>query len=113
MHTRSVTIPTLALIGSTRGMLGAGLGLLLANKLSDARRRGVGSSLLAVGLLSTIPLALHVFRSNPNNNGSMNNDSSMNNNGSMLADAPEERERRGRHQVLPIALAGTVEAQRK
>jgi hypothetical protein len=100
MQARPLSIPLLALIGSTRGMLGAGLGLLLADRLNDARRRVVGSSLLAVGLLSTIPLALHVFRSRPVPTSPM------------LDQAPEEPVRRGRHQVLPIALAGTVEAQR-
>ena len=65
MNPRTISIPTLALIGSTRGMLGAGLGLLLANRLSDVQRRRVGRSLLAVGLLSTIPLAMHILRSKP------------------------------------------------
>ncbi len=100
MNPRTISIPTLALIGSTRGMLGAGLGLLLANKLSDVRRRGVGTSLLAVGLLSTIPLAMHIFRSKPTVTSPT------------LPTASEEPIRRGRHQVLPIAWAGTVEAQR-
>ena len=62
MRSRTISLPVLALIGSTRGMLGAGLGLLLASRLSDSRRKGVGRSLLAVGLLSTIPLLLYVFR---------------------------------------------------
>ena len=62
MRSRTISIPILAAIGSTRGMLGAGLGLLAAHRLSDSRRRTVGRSLLAVGLLSTIPLLLYVFR---------------------------------------------------
>ena len=62
MRSRTISLPVLAAIGSTRGMLGAGLGLLLASRLSDSRRKGVGRSLLAVGLLSTIPLLLYVFR---------------------------------------------------
>ena len=100
MQARTISIPTLALIGSTRGMLGAGLGLLLANKLSDVRRRGVGKSLLAVGLLSTIPLAMHIFRSKPAATSPA------------LPNASDEPVRRGRHHVLPIAIAGTVDAQR-
>ena len=43
------------------GMLGAGLGLLLAHKLSEDRRKGIGWTLAAVGVLSTIPLAFMVF----------------------------------------------------
>jgi hypothetical protein len=101
MQARTISIPTLALIGSTRGMLGAGLGLLLASRLSSARRREVGSSLLAVGLLSTIPLALRVFRSKPAIETPQ------------LANSGEEPLRRGRHQMLPITKAGTVEAQRR
>ena len=62
MRTRTISLPILAAIGSTRGMLGAGLGLLAASRLSDSRRRTVGRSLFAVGLLSTIPLLLYVFR---------------------------------------------------
>jgi hypothetical protein len=42
-------------------MLGAGLGLLLAHKLSDDQRKGIGWTLAAIGVLSTIPLALMVF----------------------------------------------------
>jgi hypothetical protein len=101
MQARTISIPTLALIGSTRGMLGAGLGLLLANKLSDERRRGVGKSLMAVGLLSTIPLVFHIFRSKSDSETPQ------------LASAAEEPVRRGRHQMLPISKAGTVDAQRR
>jgi hypothetical protein len=81
-------------------MLGAGLGLLLASRLSSARRRELGSSLLAVGLLSTIPLALRVFKSKPAATSPA------------LPNASDEPVRRGRHHVLPIAIAGTVDAQR-
>lgn len=61
MRSRTISVPVLAMIGSTRGMLGAGLGLLLASRLSDSRRKGVGRTLLAIGLLSTVPLLLYVF----------------------------------------------------
>jgi hypothetical protein len=56
-----LTLPELGLIVGTRGMLGAGLGLLLAHKLSDDRRKGIGWTLAAIGVLSTIPLAIMVF----------------------------------------------------
>jgi hypothetical protein len=61
MRSRTISVPVLALIGSTRGMLGAGLGLLLASRMSDSRRKGVGRTLLAVGLLTTVPLLLYIF----------------------------------------------------
>jgi len=57
-----ITVPELALIAGTRGMLGAGIGLLAAGKLNDDQRRAVGKTLLAVGLVTTIPLLLEVFR---------------------------------------------------
>lgn len=56
-----VTGPELALIASTRGMLGAGIGLLVAGRLSDGQRRTLGRTLLLVGAVTTIPLALEVF----------------------------------------------------
>jgi hypothetical protein len=61
MITTELRLPELGLVAATRGMLGAGLGLLLADKLSDERRKGVGWTLVAVGALTTLPLALLVF----------------------------------------------------
>ena len=56
-----ITLPALGLIAATRGLLGAGIALLLADKLSAEQRRAVGWTLTAVGALTTIPLALNVF----------------------------------------------------
>ena len=61
MRERSLTIPKIMLIGATRGMLGAGLALLLGDRLSTEQRRAVGWTLFAVGAVTTIPLALEVF----------------------------------------------------
>jgi hypothetical protein len=61
MVERGLTIPEILLIGGTRAALGAGLGLLFADKLSPDARRGAGWALLAVGALSTIPLVLDVL----------------------------------------------------
>ena len=57
-----VTGPELALIAGTRGVLGAGIGLLAAGRLSDDQRRVVGRVLLAIGAATTIPLAFQVFK---------------------------------------------------
>ena len=57
----SLAIPELALIAATRGMLGAGIGLLAADHLRPEPRRAVGWTLLLVGAVSTIPLACMVF----------------------------------------------------
>lgn len=54
-------IPELALIAVTRGMLGAGVALLLASRISAQRRIVAGRILLAIGVLSTIPLAIDVL----------------------------------------------------
>jgi hypothetical protein len=61
MRERIVTIPEIMLIGGTRVALGVGLGLLFADKLSRDARKSAGFALLAVGALSTIPLAIHVL----------------------------------------------------
>ena len=60
--TRSVTIPQIALIAVTRGAIGFGAGLLLADKFRRGRRKTLGWSLFLSGLASTIPIAMHVFR---------------------------------------------------
>jgi hypothetical protein len=57
-----VTVPELALIAGTRGMLGAGIGLLAAGRLSNDQRRVVGRVLLTIGAITTIPLAFQIFR---------------------------------------------------
>ncbi|SIN68490.1 hypothetical protein SAMN05444166_0097 [Singulisphaera sp. GP187] len=61
MRETRITLPELALIAGTRGMLGAGFGLLLADRLSDGQRKAVGWTLLAVGALTTVPLAMEVL----------------------------------------------------
>ena len=61
--TRTVTLPELALVAGTRGMLGAGIGMLLAPKLGDRERRAVGRTLFLIGLSTTIPLVMQTFRS--------------------------------------------------
>jgi uncharacterized membrane protein YfcA len=61
MRELHVTLPELALVAGTRGMLGAGLGLLLADRLPEAQRKAVGWTLLLVGVVTTIPLAFEVL----------------------------------------------------
>jgi hypothetical protein len=56
-----LTIPELVFIAATRGALGFGAGLLLADKLSESRRRALGLSLVAIGVATTIPAARKVF----------------------------------------------------
>jgi hypothetical protein len=61
MKQLTISLPEFVLTAATRGMIGAGIGLLLADKLSAKRRKAVGWPLFAVGALSTIPIALHLF----------------------------------------------------
>jgi hypothetical protein len=56
-----LTIPEIGLIAATRVVLGAGIALLLADKLTAEQRKAVGWTLVGVGALTTIPLALEVF----------------------------------------------------
>jgi hypothetical protein len=60
MSERGFTIPEIALIAGTRAALGAGLGLLFAGRLSRDAQKGAGWALLAVGVLSSIPLVVDV-----------------------------------------------------
>jgi uncharacterized membrane protein YfcA len=70
MLTRTVSVPELGLIAGTRMALGAGIGLLLADHVKPEQRRAVGWTLLAVGLLTTVPLAADVlFRHQGSKNG--------------------------------------------
>ena len=60
-----LTIPEIGLIGITRVALGAGLALLLGDKLDQKERRAVGWSLFLVGVLTTAPLVLEVLDKRP------------------------------------------------
>jgi hypothetical protein len=61
MKSTEVTLPELALIAGTRGMLGAGVALLISSKLNNDQRKAVGWTLFLIGLISTVPLAINVF----------------------------------------------------
>ena len=61
MKEAKLTLPELALIAGTRGALGAGIALLLADRMSKEERRAVGWTLFLVGAVTTIPLARNVL----------------------------------------------------
>ena len=68
MKTVTLTLPELMLLVGTRALLGAGIALLLAKRLSDPQRETAGLVLAGVGILTTIPLALEVLgKANPTN----------------------------------------------
>jgi len=61
MKQHEVTVRQIGLIAGTRAMPGAGIALLLSEKLSTEQRRAIGWTLVAVGALTTIPLALQLL----------------------------------------------------
>ena len=61
MKEKKLTVPEIGLIAMTRVILGVGIGLLLSEKLNKDQRNGIGWALLAVGALSTIPIAANVL----------------------------------------------------
>ncbi len=61
MKSVTLKLPQIALIAGTRALLGAGIALLLADKLEKDERRIVGFILTGIGVLSTIPLAAEIF----------------------------------------------------
>lgn len=58
---KRLNLSDIMLIAMTRGMLGAGIGLLAAGKLNDERRRAIGRTLVLVGAVTTVPLVWRVF----------------------------------------------------
>jgi hypothetical protein len=65
MREQAITLPELGMIAGTRAALGAGIGLLLANRLDPGQRRAVGWTLLLFGAITTIPLAAEVLGKSP------------------------------------------------
>ena len=61
MITTELRLPELGLLAGTRGLLGAGVALLIANRLNETQRKDIGWTLVAIGVITTLPLALMVF----------------------------------------------------
>jgi hypothetical protein len=58
---KRLNLSDIILIAMTRGMLGAGIGLLAAGKMSEGQRQAVGRTLVLVGAVTTLPLVWRVF----------------------------------------------------
>ncbi len=56
-----LSLPDIGILAGTRGMLGAGAGLLLAEKVPK-HRKGVGWTLLSIGVLATIPFVRKLIK---------------------------------------------------
>jgi hypothetical protein len=61
MRETHITIPELGLVAGTRAALGAGLGLLVASRLTPEQRKAIGWTLFLVGALTTIPLVAEIL----------------------------------------------------
>jgi hypothetical protein len=55
-------LPELFGIAATRGMLGAGIALMCADRLNCRARRMLGIALMTIGVLTTAPFALDVLQ---------------------------------------------------
>ena len=62
MKKLDLSFPQLLLIVGTRVALAAGIGLLLNERLPRRGRRSVGLTLVALGVLTTLPSVLFVRR---------------------------------------------------
>ena len=62
---KRLNLSEIILLAMTRGMLGAGIGLLVAGKLKNEQRIAVGRTLLVVGAVTTFPLAWRIFGQHP------------------------------------------------
>jgi hypothetical protein len=61
MTAKSLTIPEIMLIAGTRVALGAGIGFLISGRFNKDQRRGAGWALLAVGIVTSIPIVKGVL----------------------------------------------------
>lgn len=61
LEPKKLSIPEIAIIAVTRGAIGFGAGLLLADRFKLQTRKALGWSLFLSGVASTLPIALHVF----------------------------------------------------
>jgi len=57
----SLTVPEIGLMAGTRVALGVGIGLLLSTRLNKDERKAAGLALLAVGILTTVPIIMGVL----------------------------------------------------
>jgi hypothetical protein len=65
MKARPLTFPEIGQISATRFVLGAGIGILISGKFNMDQRKGAGLALLAVGILSSIPIGIGILAKRP------------------------------------------------
>jgi len=62
MRKTGLTLPEVGFLAATRGALGAGAALLLADRLNKEQRKAAGWTLFLIGAVTTVPLAMLVLR---------------------------------------------------
>ena len=65
MKERTLTLPEIALIGGTRVALGAGIGLLISDRLNKDQRKAAGWALFGMGLVTTVPILASILGKAP------------------------------------------------
>jgi hypothetical protein len=61
MKETGLTLPQVWLIATTRAVLGGGIALLFADRLSERQRKAAGWALFLAGAASTVPLVKMVL----------------------------------------------------
>lgn len=59
-HT-TLSLPEIELLAGTRVLLGAGLGLLLSERLGIDQKKTIGWTLVLVGVMTTLPFAFQLY----------------------------------------------------
>jgi hypothetical protein len=62
MRTIVLDLPSFGFVVGTRLALAAGVGMLLSDRLPERERRIVSRTLIAIGVVTTLPAALRVIR---------------------------------------------------
>jgi len=62
MRSVILDLPVLGFVVGTRAALAAGIALLVSTRLTAARRRRLGLTLIAIGAATTVPAAYSVVR---------------------------------------------------
>lgn len=71
MKEKTLSVPDIGFIAVTRVVLGVGIGLLISGGLDREQRRVVGSALLGIGAVTTIPILMRVFGGQCQDRGSI------------------------------------------
>lgn len=65
MQERSLTLPEIGMIASTRVALGVGIGFLMSGRLSKDQRQAAGWALFGIGLVTTVPIVAGILGKGP------------------------------------------------